>query len=336
MPRRPFTALLLAVAIALPGATPAQQEPGPTLFEFDGRTWRPEDLSARMRQLYGSMIFEHQRELRDLVDEMVFDVYVEREAKRQGRPVREVGAELLAVPEPDEGVVQHFYDQNRARIPQPLEEVAPRIRQYLERDARLKKRTQVVARIKAEGGFALRLEDPWMPPLAIDTAGRPVKGDESAPVTVVEFSDYQCPNCARAVPLMDLIIEKYPGKVKLVHMDFPINSSGISRRVAYGGACAQDQGRFWDYHDGAFARQGTLDMDSPQQLAGELGLDLARFTACMKDPSTRAKVGKAEKEGHRLGVNATPTLFVDGRPFPSNHLLRDLGDYIERKLKAGG
>ena len=335
MPTRLLAAVLLAAGTALPPAAPAQ-EPGPPLFEFDGRTWRPEDLSARMRQLYGAMLTEQHRELRDLVDEMVFDVYAEREAQRQARPVREVGAELLAVPEPDEAAVQQFYQSNRDRIPQSLEEVAPRIRQYLLREARLRKRSEVVARIKSEGGFALRLEEPRMPPLAIDTRGRPVKGDPSAPITVVEFADYQCPNCARAVPLMNQIIEQYPGKVKLVHMDFPINSSGISRRVAYGAACAQAQGRFWDYHDAAYARQGTLGEDSPLELATALGLDLERFTACMKDPSHRVGVQAAEREGRRLGVTATPTLFVDGRPFPTSHLLRDLGEYIEKRTKTGG
>jgi len=335
MSQRLLAAALVLAAVAQPLAASAQ-DAGPPLFEFDGRTWHPEDLSARMRNLYGTVITDQHRQMRDLVDEMVFDVYVEREAARQGRPVREVGAELLAVPEPDPAAVRNFYDSNRERITQPLEQVEDRIRQILTRQARIDKRTQVLSRIKSEGGFQLRLVKAPMPPLDIDTRGRPVRGDPSAPIEIVEFADYQCPNCARAVSLLRTLVEQHPGKVKLVHMDFPINASGISRRVAQGGACAQAQGRFWEYHDAAYARQGTLTLESPQALAQELGLNPGRFSACMKDSSTPAKVQKAEKEGRRLGVSATPTLFVDGRPFPSSHLLRDLGEYIDRKLAAGG
>jgi protein-disulfide isomerase len=332
---RAAATFVLTAAMTLPLSTPAT-ETDPALFELDGTVYRAGDLSARMRQLYASILTDHHREMRDLVDEMVFDVYVEREAERQGRPVREVGAELLAAPEPDEAAVQLFYEQNRGRIAQPFEQVQERIRTHLQRQAQLERRFQILSRIKGEGDFKLRLEPPDMPPVSIATRGQPVKGDPSAPITLVEFADYQCPNCARAVLLMKEVLKKYRGKVKLVHMDFPINSSGVSRQVAYGGVCAQAQGRFWDYHDAAYARQSSLSKDSPMELAEELGLDLADFSACMDDPANRHKVTASEKEGHRLGVTGTPTLFVDGRPFPSNHLLQDLGEYIDRTLKAGG
>jgi 2-hydroxychromene-2-carboxylate isomerase len=335
MPQRVAATMVLAAILTLPTTTPAE-ETDPALFVLDGTTYRAGDLSARMRQLYGSILSDHYREMRDLVDEMVFDVYVEREAERQGRPVREVGAELLAVPEPDEADVLRFFEQNRERLAQSFEQVQGRIHAHLRRQAQLQRRFQILSRIKGEGGFELRLRPPEMPPVSIATRGQPVKGDPSAPITLVEFADYQCPNCARAVLLMKEVLDKYAGKVKLVHMDFPINSSGVSRQVAYGGVCAQAQGRFWAYHDAAYARQASLTKDSPIELAEELGLDLEDFSACMGDPANRHKVAASEQEGHRLGVTGTPTLFVDGRPFPSNHLLQDLGEYIDRKLGAGG
>jgi protein-disulfide isomerase len=303
------------------------------LFEFDGKRYGPEEVSTRMQQLYGNVVAEQYRAMRSLVDEMVFDVYVEQEAKKSGRPVLEVGQELLAVSDPTETEARAFYQNNQASIGQPYEAVHEQIKRHLKRQALIGKRSEILTRIKSEGNFQILLEAPAPPPIAIDTRGRPVKGDPSAPITLIEFSDYQCPNCKRAVKVMERLLTQYPDKVKLVQMDFPINPSGVSRQVAHGAVCAQSQGKFWPYHDLAFDRQESLSMDSPATLAESLGLDMDRFAACMTDPSTRQKVQASESEARRLGLNATPTLFVDGRPFPSQHLLRDLGDYIASKTR---
>ena len=320
----------LALLLAATGA-PAQDPP---LFEYAGTPYRVDDLSPRMQQLYGTVMADHHRAMRTLIDEMVFDVYVEIEAARQGREVQQVGRELLAVPEPTDDAIKAFYEQNRARIPQSIEEVSDSIRQHLRRQAMLQQRTGILTRLKREGKFKLLLDAPPTPRIAINTRGRPVRGNPSAPITLVEFADYLCPNCKRAVSVLKALLERYPDDIKLVHMDFPINPSGISRQVAYGGICAHAQGRFWDYHDLAYA-QDSLVADSSGKLAAQLGLDAAAFSACLADQSTRAKVTASHDEARRLGVTETPTLFVDGRPFPSTHLLQDLGAYIEKKKAAG-
>jgi len=305
------------------------------LFEYDGRRYAAEDLSVRMQQLYGTVLAEHHQALRTLVDEMLFDLHVEREARRTGRDVQELGREMLAVPEPTITELRGFYENNRAAIGQPFELVADQIRRHLERQALLERRQRILNRLKAAGGFRLLIPAPQPPPIAIDTRGRPLRGDPSAPVTLVEFADFQCPDCRRAQAVMDRLFERHPDAIKLVHMDFPVNPSGISRRVAMGGVCAQQQGRFWRYKALAYERQPQLGEDSPAALAAALGLDLGRFEACMQDPATRARLDASAREGRRLGITATPTLFVDGRPFPSNHLLRDLGEYIRDKTGAG-
>lgn len=322
-----FAAMLLTLA-AISTPCSAQDEP---LFEYGGKTYAADDLSIRMQQLYGSVLAEHYQSMRTLVDEMVFDVYVEEQAAELARPVQDVGREMLAVPEPGDAETRAFYDKNQAAMSQPYELMEEQIRRHLQRQAMLGKRDAILTRIKAEGRFELMLEAPSPPPVSIDTRGRPVRGNASAPVTLVEFSDYQCPNCKRAVQVMELLFAQHPDKVKLVHMDFPVNASGISRVVAHGGVCAQAQGRFWEYHDRAFEEQESLSAASPSSLANATGLDMERFEACMKDPATRRKVAASEAQAKRLGITATPTLFVDGRPFPSNHLLRDLGEYITSK-----
>ena len=318
--------LLLALASFM-----AQANEHAPLFEYEGKPYNLRDLSARMQQLHGTVMQDHYNSMRTLIDEMLFDVYVEQEATRQKRPVREVGMELLAVPEPTDSEVRLFYDQIRAQINLPFDQIRKRLGKELKRERVLQHRARLIARLKNEGKFALLLPIPPPALAVIDTKGRPLRGQPSAPITVVEFADYQCPNCKRAVQVLGDLLTKYPKDVKLVFMDFPINPTGISMQVAYGGVCAQNQGKFWAYHDAAYQSQASLSEESPKRLAKQVGVAMDKFEECMQDRGTRAKVQASVSEARRLGVNATPTLFVDGRPFPSNHLLKDLGAYIEKK-----
>ena len=324
---------IAALLLALAGTTVQADQEEP-LFEYQGKSYAVRDLSARMQQLHGTVLQDHYKTMRTLIDEMLFDVYVEQEAARQQRPVREVGIELLAVPDPTESEIRNFYNQMQARINLPFDQISKRLGKELKRQRVLQQRARLITRLKSEGKFALLLPIPPPALVIIDTTGRPVRGQPSAPITVVEFGDFQCPNCKRAVTVLDALLKKYPQDIKLVFMDFPINPSGISRQVAYGGVCAQNQGKFWAYHDAAFKAQASLSKESPAKIARQVGVPMDKFEQCMQDRGTRAKVQASTDEARRLGVTATPTLFVDGRPFPSNHLLRDLGAYIDKK-KAG-
>ena len=306
------------------------------LFSYQGKSFTVRDLSARMQQLHGSLLEEHYGAMRTLIDEMLFDVYVEREAARQKRAVREVGIELLAVPEPTESEVQLFYNQIQSRINLPFEQISPRLRKQLKRQRRLQNRAQLIARLKKEGKFELLLQAPPPALAIINTAGRPARGQPSAPITIVEFADFQCSNCKRAVSIFDDLLKKYPQDIKLVFMNLPIKSSKASRQIAHGGVCAQNQGKFWAYHDAAYESQSVLSSPSAEKLAKQIGVSMEQFEQCMQDRGTRIKVQAAIDEARRLGVTDTPTIFVDGRPFPSNHLLKDLGAYIEKKKAGAG
>lgn len=321
---------LAALLLALAGCAVQAAEKVP-LFEYQGKTYAVEDLSARMQQLHGEIMDEHYKSMRTLVDEMIFDVYVEQEAARQKRPIKDVGIELLEVAEITDDEVRNLYEQVKARINLPLDRVSDRLRSELKRGRILQQRAQLIERLKREGKFDLRIAIPPPARIFINTAGRPVRGEPSAPITIVEFGDYQCANCKNAVSVLQEILKKYPQDVKLVFMDFPINPSGISKHIAYGSVCAQNQGKYWAYHDAAFQSQSTLVKGSATKIAKQVGANMDTFEQCMQDRGTRTKVEISLDEGRRLGVNATPTLFVDGRPFPSNHLLQDLGAYIDKK-----
>jgi len=143
----------------------------------------------------------------------------------------------------------------------------------------------------------------------------PVKGDKNAPVTIIEFSDFQCPYCERfytqTLPLID---EKYikTGKVKIVFRDFPLGFHQYAKKASEASECADQQGKFWDYHDKLFENQKALDISSLKQYAKELGLDTAKFDTCLDSGSMASEVQKDLTDGSKYGVSGTPSFFING------------------------
>jgi len=158
---------------------------------------------------------------------------------------------------------------------------------------------------------------------SIPADGGQFKGSERAPVTIVEFSDFECGHCAKAYRVLKEIFPRYRSQIRLVFRHFPLDSScnsSVQRPLhRYGCAaaiaaeCAAEQGRFWEYHDMLFENQARLDPASLLAYAQELRLDMGRFQACMKSDAARSRVLRDVAEGMRLGIDSTPTFFVNGR-----------------------
>jgi protein-disulfide isomerase len=188
-------------------------------------------------------------------------------------------------------------------------------------------------KVKKSKKFTLNLQKPEAPVVDVKFEGFPAKGKDGAKVTIIEFADYQCPHCKVASESFKKVTEKFKDKVKFVYLDFPVNPSGISKVVAEGSHCAEEQGKFWDYHYKAFEGQATLDKDSPTKLAKELKLDEAKFKACLEGTKGKALVEKARSEGERIGVSGTPYLLINGRRYMGAHTVEAITKEIETSLK---
>lgn len=140
-----------------------------------------------------------------------------------------------------------------------------------------------------------------------------IRGPADAPVTIVEFSDYQCPFCARNEPLIAEVLKQYPTQVKFVYKHFPLPMHQNAMGAAKAAVAAQKQGKFWEMHDKIFANMASLQPDKLRQFAQELGLDLARFDADMNSPETQSTVQEDLKLGQSVDVRGTPTVFVNGK-----------------------
>ena len=331
--RNLLTALLLGLLSMSNAHAQLVADSSGKLFEYNGEAYTPMDLSPRMVQLLSSFQTSTHQSLVTLIDEILFDVYVEQQGKKENRSPRAVARQLLDAPLPDEAAARVVYDKNKQRFgSKKFDDVKADIQKLLLNQARKVNRNKVIARLKKEGKFNLLIDKPNVLALKINTEGYPFKGNKDAKVTIVEFSDFQCQNCQRAAIVMQTLLSNYPEDVKIIYMDFPVNPTGISRQVSIGGVCADAQGKFWNYHDLAFNQQFTLTKDSPLAIAKELGLDEAAFSECLVGAEAAAKVTSSFQEARRLGLSKTPSVFVDGKPFPSRNLYKDLVDYIDEAL----
>ena len=154
---------------------------------------------------------------------------------------------------------------------------------------------------------------PLAPALAASIAnGGASFGPADAKVTVVEFSDFQCPYCSRAATVVDQVKEKYGTRVRFVFRQFPLPMHENARGAAEAALAANAQGKFWQFHDKAFQNQSKLNREGLEGIAKEAGLDLAAFKKALDSKTFAADVDSDMKLGESVAVNGTPTMFING------------------------
>jgi protein-disulfide isomerase len=150
------------------------------------------------------------------------------------------------------------------------------------------------------------------PPRVQIAANGPSRGPEAAKVTIVEFSDFQCPFCKRVTPTLEAIAERYPNDVRIVYRNFPLRNHTRATPAAEAALCAEEQGKFWPYHDLLFANPRALEDSHFSSYAEQLELDKEAFEACYQEGRFRDQVARDLAEGRAAGVTGTPAFFVNG------------------------
>jgi protein-disulfide isomerase len=171
------------------------------------------------------------------------------------------------------------------------------------------------------------------PPVAIPVANAPVRGSAAAPVTLVEFSDFQCPFCIAATPQLEAVLKAYPNQVKLIFKQFPLDSHSQAALAAAAALAANKQGKFWQMYDALFAQKGNLSRRGILVLASTIGMDMNRFQADLDSADIKRAVQKDIADGEQISVDSTPTLFVDGQRFNGPIALASLKPIVDAELK---
>jgi protein-disulfide isomerase len=170
-------------------------------------------------------------------------------------------------------------------------------------------------------------------PIKISTTGDPVKGPSNARVTIVEFSDFQCPFCSKAVTESKALMRQFPNDVKLIFKQFPLDDHAQAEFGAEAALAAQTQGKFWEMHDLMYAGYPNLSRETVMGYAKKLGLDMSRFTSEVDSHKYKARVQSEEQEGENAGVGGTPTFFIDGKKLNDTFDVATVAPLIRKELK---
>ena len=281
-----------------------------TLHEVDDR-WRIEDPGQKAQA--EQALYDGRK---SALDAIIAEMLVAQAAKAKNvTPEAFAQAEIARRVKPvTDADVRTFYVQNSDRMQgRPFEQMSAAIQKYLEDQQQTTAKQDLFAELRKAGPPVRVLMDVPRATVAV-TSDDPSQGSATAPVTVVEYSDFQCPFCQRVMPTLKELRAKYGDKMRLVWKDFPLTMIHPQAFVAaQAGNCAREQGKFWEYHDRLFANQQALQPEFLKKYAAEVGMDAAKFNACLDSSKYEARVQESLGAGTRLGITSTPTVYVNGR-----------------------
>jgi protein-disulfide isomerase len=301
--------VVMGVDINSPNLNPAA-----VVATIAGQPLKAETLLERLKPIVYKMKLEAYEVTKQRAEQMVDDMLLLEEARR-----RQVGPEQIIrteisdkVRDPTEDEVAKFYSDNKARISGDLNSVRNQVALYLQNESRQRLEKDLSARLRKSANIQWLITEPAQPIQNVSVDDDPARGDANAPVTVVEFTDFQCPACAAMHPILDEVLKSYGNKVRFVVRDFPLNQHEFARKAAEAANAANAQGKFFEYITLLFKNQKALDTPSLKKYASEVGLDRARFDAALDRGVYAAEVQKDVTDGEIYGVGSTPTIFVNG------------------------
>ena len=296
-----------------------------------------DELSIQVNQMNANVARMEQRILETSLLHLLADKLFEAEAaKLKITKDAYLEKELQGkVKEPAQQDVAAFYEANKQRFSEPLDKVTEQIRQYLKNQNREKALGDLADSLKAEYNVKM-----FLPPLRQDvkTNGSPALGPLGAPITIVEFSDFQCPACAQLAKTLREVKAKYGDGVRLVYRQFPLEQTHpLAKKGAEASLCAEEQNHFWEFADLTFETQNALKQEDLKAKAAKLGLDGAAFDKCLASGKYAPKILQDERDAFSLAAS-TPSIFINGRYFPGAVSLEEISKVIaeEMALRSAG
>lgn len=305
-----------------------------TAFKMSGQEYGVENLPHRYRQKYYEIANQAYKQQQQILSTAATEIYINQQMEETGETKDSVIKRLFNPINPTLAEVQAFYQQNRQRINVPFEQAKNQIALMMMTQQQQIKQNELLNNLAELGEYEFQVSPPTAPIITIDTLGYPSKGPENAAVTLIEFGDYQCGHCREAFLKVAKVLPEYKDSVRFVFMDFPINQSGISRKVAEGAQCALQQDKFWPFHNMAYERQSQLNEQSPLNFAKELKLDLTKFEQCLSDEATVAKVKSSAQQAVQSGVTGTPTFFLNGIKLSDQDRQRSFKELLDQAIEA--
>lgn len=291
-----------------------------TVATWSGGTISSDDLDGTIKtnliKLEADFVTGQHEARQQGLDALIGEKVLEAEAKKRG--LEGVEALLKAevndkVKEPSEDEIKMFYGVMQRRMGgRSLEEVRPSLVNEIKRRAFSERFEAFMTEMNTAYAVNISLPAPKMPRIPVSADDDPFIGPEDAPITIVQFAEFQCPYCGRAKEVIDQLMEKYPGKIKMVHRDFPLSFHDRAIPAAVAANCAGEQEKYWPMYELLMSNQRALTDADFTSYATKIGLDLEKWTACRADPKQEAEVQADFEDGSEAGVQGTPAFFVNG------------------------
>ena len=265
-------------------------------------------IEGSLRQLRNQEYDLKSRALEKLLNQRL----LQAEARKKRTTAEEVLREEAdsKVREPTSSELEAYYQAHKGRFERPLEEMRLRLRVEIVKERVQRAREEFYERLRQQAGVTILLRPPrW----EIDYDPARIRGNPRATVTIVEFSDFQCPFCQRAYSVVKELLSKYEGKVKLAYRDFPLRQAHPgSQRAAEAARCAGEQGKFWEYHDLLFSTSQEVHRAEWIENARTLKLDETLFETCLSSGKFKPQIEEDLQAGRNAGVTGTPAFFING------------------------
>lgn len=321
---------LVAAVAAAQGVTPTGSNQA--VATIGGQTISEQDLASsaggQLQQLRSQEYEIKRKALDDLIEQRL----LESAAKAKGLTTDQLlQTEVYSkVKNPSDDEVQGFYLAQASRINKPLDDaLKAEIRQAIRQAETQQMRQDYMARLRAENKVVVLLSPPRT---HVSYDPKRLRGSATAPIMIVEFSDYQCPYCRRAEPTVRSLLAKYGERVALSYRDFPLTSLHPQAMIAAEASrCAEEQGKFWEYHDQLFTAP-ALDKNALVDVAHNLKLDSAQFESCLNSEKYKAEIEADEQAGRNAGVTGTPGFFINGIEFSGARPESDFSNVIDDEL----
>jgi predicted DsbA family dithiol-disulfide isomerase len=267
------------------------------------------------------------------LDNLIVSKLLESEAKAAGVPLDELRRRLtqgeIVV---TRAQVEEAYAQNASFFASMSpDEARERLRLDLENQARMKFYRAGIEALRRKSNVVVSLVAPAFGLELVD-GGSPVKGAAKAPVTIVEFSDFECPFCQQVQETLKQIVERYPDEVRLVFKHLPSEGHRNSLPAARAAYCAGEQDRFWQFHDALFATRG-LSAGVFDDIAVRVGLGREKFQSCLASARPRSAIVKDIETARRYRIDSTPSFLINGRLVKGALSFTDFQNLIERELR---
>ena len=323
MRSRGFVVLAVVAAAALSGCgmwrksnvttkAASKAAPADVAAKVGPRTITVTEIDESIRSELARIESERYEARKTRLDELIEDALLEDEANARGITKQLlIDKELAAkTPQPTDDEVKATFEKLKAPGGTTLEQLAPRIREVLASQASTARRNEYLNELRKKANVSVKLDPPRF---KIDTSSGRVEGPDDAPITLIEFSDYQCPYCGRSQGAVEKVLDKYRGKVLHVFMDFPLTAiHPAASSAAVATHCADEQKKYREYQAVLFQHQREFSEDNYKKWAADLGLDGARFEACLLSKRFDERIQKSLAAGQAVGISGTPGFFVNG------------------------